>query len=249
MKNEKQSRQVQEAIDFLNDHPGVGWEGCFFSMNFTWWMVDVCKNGEYKDFYCKDPKKVEVIVYKDDPRFDELFEKFKDDDDLYDECDNVYVPYKEIYGYDWEYDHTYYRGEYCFLKYVPDEDFIKFMMTDRKIDRKKAEYLVKMRTLGYARYQGGDIKATSWERLIIKTAEDVKKKYGDFCISDFYTEEEKKSHEGRMPFLFETEEDSHCCKMVENPEYIRVSAADVNLRWIEWFKATNYYKKHWEYYL
>ena len=254
MKNYKLSRQVQDALDFLNNHPGVCHDSCFVNSNLTFWMVDVCKNNEYKDYFHNDKNPVEVYLprdgryKKDRENFKKFVEKYKDEDETVEECSQIYVPYKEIYGYDWEYDRTYYKGEYCFYKYYRDEQYIDYLKTTRKIDDSEAVKLASWLHTSYSGYQGGDVKADTYEEMIIKIAEDVKRKYGDFSCEDFLTEEEKENHENiDWMFKFEPCEDREgCSEMLRNPDYIRIEQYQYNQRWVEWFKTTDYYKKHWD---
>ena len=253
MKNYELSIKVQRAIDFLNNHPGVGATGDFLRDNFIWFMVDVCKNGEFKDNRQK-PEDVTVRLYKRNvyrdkekgeilsAKFNDFFNEYKDEDD----DDEIDVPYREVYGYEWEYDHTYYVGEYCFLKFHPDEDYIKYLKEFKNVKDEQIHIFIDNEVRFYNRYQGGYIRAESFEDLIIKVAEDVKEKYGDFDYNSFVKDEEK-NPPGAWPFHFEPLNDgSGCSRMIKNEDYITVRESTKNLRWYEWFKTTDYYKEHWE---
>ena len=259
MKNHKLSIEVQDAIRFLENHPGVCGSGGFLSQNFSWFMSDVCKNDCYKDTWLK-PEEVEVRIYKDHTvyrdkndqeffkgKFDKFYPKYKDEE--FEDETEIDVPYKEVYGYEWQYDHTKYVGEYCFLKYSPDEVYIEFLMDNGKAnDKEAAEFLSSVMGNSYSRYQGGRLEADSFEELIIKIAEDVKEKYGDFGYDSFIKEEEK-NPEGMWPFHFEDLNDgSGNSMMVKNEDYIRVEEFTKNLRWYEWYKTTDHYQENWEQY-
>ena len=97
----------------------------------------------------------------------------------------------------------------------------------------------------YQAYQGGYISADTFEELLIKTAEDVKEKYGDFNHESFLTDAEKKNHKEQMAFTF-TELDNGYHSFDNNPDYIEVRDSTINQRWIDWLKTTDYWKKHWD---
>lgn len=253
MKNYELSVKVQKAQDFLMRHPGVGFDGGFFSMNFNYWMVDVCKNDVYKDYFQK-PENVEVTLYKSneylsddyikryDGMFEKFFDKYKDEDD----DDEIYVPYKEVFGYEWKYDHTYYKGEYDFLKYNKNEDLIKYILSKGKADEKEAEKIASYYNMHYNSFQGGTVKADSYEEMIIKIADDVRENYGNYSYEDFLTQEEKDNHKNEWLMKFKDLNDgSGHSEMLTNPKYIRVEDYELNQRWFEWFTTTDYCKENW----
>lgn len=250
MKNQKLSKQVQESLDFLNNHPGVCYDGWFEKTNMVWWLVDRCKNGEHKDYFQK-PSNIEVSLYKDDKYFDKFWEKYKDeDDDINEDFISIYVPYSEIYGYDWKYKHSEYSGEYCFYKYSQDKDYIDYLKIAKNVDDKRAETIACYMNTCWNAHQGGTIYADSFEELIIKTAEDVKTKYGDFCCEDFLTAEEKQNHKDRWAMRFEPLTDrSGYSEMVINDKYISVEQKDYSLRWWDWFIKTEYCREKWKQYV
>ena len=246
MKNYELSVKVQDAIKFLDNHPAVCGNGNFLSENFIWFMVDVCKNGEYKDTFQK-PEDVEVRLRKhriyEREQFDKFYPTYKDEE--FDDEDEIDVPYKDAYGYEWKYDHTEYVGEYCYLVYEPDSEYINYLMDRKEVTKEKAEFLASYMSNSYQRFQGGRVTADSFEELIIKIAEDVKEKYGDFSYDSFIKEEEK-NPEGMWPFHFEDLNDgSGNSRMVKNEDYIRVEESTKNLRWYEWYKTTDHYKENW----
>ena len=249
MKNQKLSKQVQEARDFLSNHPGVCYDGWFEKTNMIWWLTDKCKNGHYKDYYQK-PENVEVRLYKDDKDFEKFWEKYKDeDDDIDEEFISIYVPYNEIYGYSWKYDHTEYVADYSFYKYNKDEQYIKYLKTSREVDDKTAEKTASYMNTCWNAFQGGYVYASSFEELIIKLAEDVRERFGDFCCEDLLTTEEKQNHEDQWLMKFKDLDDgSGCSEMITNDKYIRLEQKDYNLRWWEWFVKTEYCRKNWEQY-
>jgi len=246
MKNQKLSKQVQESMDFLNNHPGVCYDGSFTS-NMLWWMVDRCKHGQYKDHYQK-PKNVEVRLYKKDKDFNKFWEKYKDiDDNLSDDYVDIYVPYKEIYGEIWKYNKTEYNGEYCFYKYSRNENYIKYLKTSRKIDDKEAEEVATYMNNCWNGYQGGMVHADSFEKMIINIADDVKIKYGDFCNEDFLTSEEKQNHKDQWLIKFKKLDDgSGHSEMLTNDKYMKIGQPEYNRRWWKWFIETEFYKTHWK---
>lgn len=255
MKDYELSVKVQKAINFLNNHPAVGCTYDFIGDNFIWYLIDVCKNNQYRDIHEKDPKNITVKIYKNHKayckkedqeffkgKFEQFFDKYKiDDDDI-----DLDVPYREVYGCDWEYDHTEYIGEYSFFKFNPDKDLIDFYIDKKGIRPEDVLTMLSSESTSYERYQGGYIKANSFEELIIKTAADVKEKYGDFGYNSFIKDEEKNSKD-EEPFFFKPLNDgSGCSEMISNPNYIIVDEHTKNLRWWEWFKGTEEYEKYWK---
>ena len=192
------------------------------------------------------------------------------------------VPYKEVYGYDWKFEKYTYMGELCFFKFDKAALIKNICIKDgyrfgKGLDPVKAgyvtygkrdlpeEYFITIekefnydntsfteRYIGWNAYQGVDTRADSWEELIIKTAEKVKKNFGDFCQDDFYTKEEKSINASiDEPFRFERIETPESktqsySSFIKDDKYISLSSAQLNLRWWEDFRKTEYYKKNWD---
>jgi len=243
MENYKLSKRVQKSIIFLNDHPGVNTGSHTFMSNLNWWMMDVCKNGEVKEIWEK--KNPRITIYKEEKtEFRKYFDKYKDEDD----DTMITVPYKVIYGCDWEYAKTVYAGDYAFYKYSDDAEFVNFLKT-KKDGKVKVESLANR--LCFQAYQGGYVKSDSYENLIIKIAKDVKGKYGNFGYSDFLTNEEIENHKTERPFdMVECEKEDEkfgkCFRMLHNENYMDVTFVEKNRRWWDWFSKSEYYKKNWK---
>ena len=118
--------KIIEAVEFLNAHPALCTGRDYPVENINVYVCETCKNEVHKES-CEKAKDVEVTIYKTDDI--DLFNKFKakyyDRDSEEDwmskveviEFAKVEVPYKEVYGYEWEFDHYTYFGECCFYKF------------------------------------------------------------------------------------------------------------------------------------
>lgn len=220
MRNQNKSLALQDATEFLLSHPAlISDYGDFFQSNFNWFVYDLCLNNEPKEHYIKDPKKMEVRIYKEDKRFAQYFDKYKDEDDDED-TDLIYVPYKELYGCDWEYDRTEFWGEFSFFKYNTKE---------KVFDRLHGCHPC--------------IKADTFEDLVIETAKYVKKIYGNFSQNDFYTQQERENHKKEDIFKYIPTKEGNFL-LEPNKNYITVEDSTINLRWWNcFFKNTKEYEQ------
>ena len=141
-------KKYEKAVDFLNEHPALNvYNGSFFSQ-FTFWTNEICKNGEHKDSFLKDPNKVTVSFYRGSDGFEKYKDEYFDDEDgreeEYDFFDSVDVPYKVVYGYEWELDKYQYAGEFCIFRF--DEDSLeKHICVKETKDCKIGEEFSRMR--------------------------------------------------------------------------------------------------------
>jgi len=232
--NQETSNKVQEAMNFLTSHPALNCDhGDFFSANLTWWINDYCKNGQIKDQWEK-PDKMQIRVFQgdEDGFYEKYYGKYADEDnDPNDKYDDFYVPYMEIYGEHWKYDKTLYGADFSWFAYHPRSDAPPH-----------GRYQ-------YNAYQGKYLKANNWEELIIKIADEAKKVYGDYEDESFLTKKEKENHAKYSAFNHVPVEDDEngrkLYSLTNNENYIEVTHGQLNLRWLDWFKTTDYFKKNW----
>ena len=153
--------KVFEAANFIDDHPAFA--GCRRSgegsLCIGRWKV--CKNG----VSWEPGGNPRIYLYEGDARYDE-FEK--------DEDGEVCVGYREFYGYDWEYDHieTWIEGGNCFWKKI-DSLHHNWHSIEINGERWFDDY--------YHDYEL-DVSGESYGHALIKFADKVKDKYGDWSI-------------------------------------------------------------------
>ena len=234
--------QCEKDIDFLNYHPAMNMSsGDFFSSNFIWSMWQVCKNGAIKEHFIS-AKNVQVWLNKGDKGFEELIKTHRDaddtDEDVADPSYTLYVPYRDVYGCEWEFEKYEYSAEACIVKF----DKTKY---------KKDTPFYGQECFG--RYQGCRVTTDTFEDGIVQVAEYVRKNFGDFNYDSFLTDEEKENHKVERSFNMEIiPESTENIKggrnylMVDNPKYMDVQDAELNLRWWDWFRKTDYCKKNWD---
>ena len=183
MKNYKLAIQFQNACSFLEWHPGVSPYQNFFSTNAYIYTLNVCKNGISKlNHWTNDMIEVDG------------------------------KPYKEVYGYDWEYYQTLYYCDYGYFKYSPDDKYIKYLTDIRGIDPKNIDIFLAEHHGSYERYECDTVQSDSYENLIIKTANDVKEKFGNFEYGAFVS---------------------------ENESVLHIDNLTIHLRWLNWFKKNH----------
>jgi hypothetical protein len=230
-KFEKLQIQARDAIDFLSNHPAIPpifdlFQALRFSIN------PVCKRRYLED----TGYGIKVgITSKYAKRFKEEFaeelnqyteEELKTQRSLV----SIQVSYKELFGEEWKFDHIEYWGEMCF-----------FVFNGEDISGIKQE--------NWETYEAiRRIKPTrTFEEMIVNIAKEFKKIYGNFCEYDFLTKKEKLNHKKQLPLITVERINSANHKisnLVSNPKYIKVTDAEINLRWYKWFKTTEYYKKN-----
>lgn len=236
MKNENQSVDFLNAIEYLTNHPAfnsdIGWG---LDYPFTWYTLMLCKNGHAK-YVNEKIENLSIKVYKADG--EEIFKKFWDKrdnpelDDNIETDDEYYIKYYLYYGYNWEYYETKFFGELTFLKYKQSSDK----------EAKRIPYL------NWEAYHGVDADGDTFEEMVINLSNKAKEAFGNFKREDFYTPEEIKNHEDEEIFFFENYEDRNdLFKMIPNPKYNAVEDSTVNDRWWVWYKTTEHYKEHWDY--
>lgn len=222
--------KFEDAVEFLENHPALNSESyTFFSSNIAWHVSQQCKNKVEKEKFIS-AEKVHVIVCDGDKNFDFFKKKYGDKDDT----DHVYVPYRDIYGCEWEYKKHVYYGSYHLFKYNKEYHF------------KNCPELTYPKWNAFDRYDAGSQYAECFEEMIIEIADAVKEKFGDVKYDDFYTEAERENHKTHDPFWFK-DVGNGMSEMMDNKDYIRVTDAQLNIRWWdEWFKKTKLYKDKYD---
>ena len=272
--NNNLMKQYTDALYFLDNHPAVNtYNGSFLS--HLWYSCEpICKNQIIRDRWTKNVDTIEVDLYSDDKDFDKFVGKYGDEDDQADEFRKITVPYEEYYGYKWKLDKYSHCGEASIFKFNSDmlyqaicvkpferykvgniyygkEIYDKFQNNKHFVCIKKEIKDIYDERYYYQAYHAVDKVADNFEQLIIKISEQVKKDYGDFQYEDFYTEEEKEHNKNQQFCFFEPIDklDSKgrpYSRMVINDNYIRLTDAELNLRWWDWYRTTEHYKKHWD---
>ena len=214
------------ALEFLNNHPAMNCESySFFGWNLSWGINQTCKNNYHKMLF-ETAEKLHVIVTNKDEKFEYFLKKYGDEEDR----DYVYVPYREVYGCEWEYKKHQYNGRYSLFRY------------DAEMHRRYCPDSREGNHMCYTRYEGGSKYAETFEDLIIDIADEVKVDFGNFSYDSLLTDAEKENHSNCYSFVFKPVGDG-LSEMLPNNDYIFVSDGKLNTRWWNWFESTEKFKK------
>lgn len=229
-------RRAKEAKAFLDGHPALITDYTF-SPCYTWWISLCCKHGMDE---CVE--KMGVRIYwglKNGKKYEKEFKEQYGPKELSDPLTGPFCsitkPYEEIYGEPWKLHHAEYRFETSFFVY--NGDF-----------KKKPNDSAYMDPRSWGAYQGPEGWARTFEQMLCKMAEMVRKAFGDFCVHwDFHTKEERENNKGLSPFARSKFEPGQLtAPMRLNPKYIMVPTAAINRRWLAWYVKTEHCKKQWK---
>ena len=231
MKSKDQKKRIKalKALDFLRQHPALyrGELGDSLFEGAWFYMAKCCKRG--LDEHCSKS----MSIYRGEKGWKTLKHKFKkeykNDSETPKKLQSIYTTYRKFYKEPWVFDHVEYWYETTF-----------FACTCNPYNENACRNFNNWD--GFVGPMGG---ANTFEDAIIQCAKKVKKIYGDFNINrDFLTDEEKVNHIEQQMFK---NEDKSPLSFDRNPEYIYVSDAVINLRWLQWFMTTDYCKKQWDF--
>lgn len=225
---ENKKLEAIEAINFLKSHPAVSPE--IFSANICegidFWMNPVCKNG-YSDYV----KHSGVSVYIDSQwgeKYKDLLIKRWEEDGIVDpdmqRFSSVDIPYEEIFGEPWTFDHVEYWWEITFFVFAGNP----YDRTDLYEHKKWQRYA--------GCYKGKEGASETFEDMIINAAKCVKEEYGDFGNwQDFYTPEEIKNHKEERPFGDFKPIGNGMSEVIFNDRHVQIGRGLINLRWLKWY--------------
>jgi hypothetical protein len=218
---ERLQLKARNALYKIEEHPAItslhGIQQCI------WFSIQpVCKRG-----YSQESIRG-VSVYnkgKNAKRFKEQFDlEKKEDSKFYEQYPfllKIDVPYEELFGELWKFDHIEYWGELTLKVYNPKPTH------NNDYDR-------------WDNWAGPHSSGRTYEEMIINLWKALKKDYGDFGYNSFMTPEELKNNKENEIFFFKEVEDhpayGKCSEMVANPNFIRVLDAEKNIRWQKWMK-------------
>jgi hypothetical protein len=217
---------VIEALNFLQDHPALPTDTHSFGRVFDWYLTPVCKRGRPEGHY---------KIYAGDKEADEYKHLFDEDYEPseIDEFSYVEIPYEKKFGEKWKFDHVEYGYEITFFVY-------RGKSYDLKASMDAANWDACCGPRGYA---------DSMEGLILDAAEKVKKELGNFNNEHFIRDNEKANHEKHGPFLFEeiTANNRKSYKAYDDPDYMSISSAQLNRRWLlHHIKLNAYFRYYWK---
>jgi len=229
---EKLQIKASDAICFLEEHPAIGpmfdvFQALRFSIN------PVCKRSYLE---CAKSGVTIRLSSKHAKRFKKEFEKELKEytEEELKTCKplvSIKVPYKDLFGEEWKFDHIEYWADMVFYKFEGKKE--------EYMDQKKWTAIEAIRCIPASR---------TFEEMIVKVARQFKKIYGDFDCDDFLTKREKQNHKKEMAMLLvdkaTTPAGNKISHMISNPKYIKVTYGEINQRWFKWFKTTDYYKKN-----
>ncbi len=232
------AKQFNDSILFLNSHPALNRKPFeFFNDNFRWFTCDVdsyrnMKNvddngNEFIEYFRYEPGFYKFYKYRNKPISSKYDVPLNDNNKNAEEYDSIIVPYYVVYGKNWKYEKTTFDGIY---------NIVKFNGKMKNVNRRKND---KINVFEWFYFDGGNIDdKDTYEDLIIATAEEVKKKYGDVNFGTFYTKDEKTKEKDRINNL--------TLRILEGSsefQTIIYNHYSKNLKWWEWFMETDFYKK------
>ena len=142
---------------------------------------------------------------------------------------SIEVPYQEMFGEDWKFDHVEYWGELCFYQFDGKPTIKNWM------DYKK-----------WQRCSGVEASGRTFEEMVVSITKKFKKTFGNFTGDDFLTSKEKENHKKEHPFhRRKIKGRPQYTRLIRNKKYKQVNEAEINLRWLKWFLKTDYGKKNW----
>ena len=216
---ERLQLKCRDAYYFIDAHPAIN--VMMFGVQQSIWhsIQTVCKRA-----YSEDAIRG-VSVYntgKNAKRFKKQFElERKEDEDFYDKYPSlikIEVPYEELYGEPWKFDHIEYWGELTYHIYDTNS-------TAKEKDR-------------WLPWSGCSASGRTYEEMIINLAKALKKNCGNFGYDSFMTDKELKNNKEHLCFFLEPIEDTKAYKymteLIHNPKFITVTDAQKNIRWQEW---------------
>lgn len=213
--------KAKEAISFLQSHPALALEYGDSLSNGLWYMMSICcKHGHSEPVGAHG-----VRIYNDNPNWS-LYSDLLTEEEKNDPLNNsVDVPYERVYGELWAPDHIEFWYEITFFVFEGDPYAIKDLYDPKK----------------WGRYGGPEGGANSFEEMVIKAAEEVKKAYGDFnTYESFHTADEKENNE-KEDILTPIESEKPGLKsFIFNDNYLRTYPSLINTRWLEWYMGTEH---------
>ncbi len=228
------------ALNFLRSHPALNadvfgdslFEGAWFHME------KCCKRGNSE--YCKTAGVSIWRGRKGWEKYKDQFEKeYKDDAITSKSLQQIDIPYEQLYGEPWVFDHVeyWYETSFCVFTGNPYGDIKQHM-----------DYLK------WAKYAGPEGGANTFEDMLIDCAQKVKKAFGDFDdYNDFLLPEEIKNHKEISFFNnfkpIKSGKHKGCSRMIHNKNRLDIYNGLTNIRWLKWFVETDYCKKNWDYYM
>jgi len=220
--------RFNNSINKIGAHPAL--PDSLFPINgeISYSLQAVCKNGfsESVKHFGVDIWYNEVNYKKYKKEFDAEFKKYPDEDKQW---SRIHIPYIKYYGYHWQFSHVEYWGELPFYLFH-GSNFKKCY------DR-----------LNWQSYRGVSCSAPSYEELIIKISKLFLKTFINKIGDDYLTPKEKSNHEKESPFKSDRKaKDGKGFYLDRNKNYIRVTSAEINRRWLVEFVKTDYCKKHWK---
>jgi hypothetical protein len=224
--------QARDILWKLGQHPALP-EHLFSPLSLMHIdIMEICKNGHCRPFKgCitihYNPKNYKL--YKKE--FDEEFKDYTPEELKIEKgLTRVDIPYTQVYGYPWKFDHIEYWSELVWKAYR-GKDFVNGF-------KKDLDYRL------WDSYCGVESGGNTFEDMIVNTGRKFFKNFGKFTKEDFLTAEEKANHEKEWAMIT-YKKDERFSYMKSNPKYIRVTDAEINRRWIKWFAGTAYGEKHW----
>jgi len=224
--------KAYSSLMFLREHPSISPDITGDSLADGVWfmMAPCCKNGR------SESGKDYISINKGDPGWEKYKDKF---DEEYKDCpdeefQSVDVPYEEVYGEPWAYDHMEYWYEITFFVFDGNPY--------------ESDIMEQYNPKNYMRYGGPHGGALSFEDMAIKVADEVKEIYGDWnSYPDFYKQTELKCQDVEDYGMFEAQNglEVNIRKWKSNDNYVDVNQGLINLRWLKWFIETDYAKKEW----
>lgn len=220
-------RIFNEEIDSISGHPAA--PSIVFPATdlVSYSLQEVCKMGysetakEGISVACTPKNIAKYPQYRKE--FEAELAEYKKEDP-FKHLARIEIPYKDVFGEPWKFDHVEYWGEICFVLYR-DSDLSKY------INRLSWEICYCFGASG-----------RSYEEMMIRLIRGFKKKLGECRDSNFYTEREKKYEQVRRGM--DIKERIKRINRSRNTMPHR-NPAVINRRWMAEFLKTAYCQQTW----
>lgn len=221
---ERLQLKARDALNFMEDHPAINNSYSGGAQHSIWFGIEtVCKRG-----YSQEAIRGVSVYNKGEnaKRFKKQFEiERKEDEEFYNKYPSLMridVPYEELFGEPWKFDHVEYWGELTL-------HIFNFKSKEKKESDK------------WINWCGPHASGKTYEEMIINLAKELKKTCGNFGYDSFMTPDELKNNKEQECFFFkpvpDNDEYKGMSELVSNPKFIRVTEAEKNIRWQNWMDA------------
>jgi len=211
--------QFQESFNFVNDHPAFLSPYCSAIDHIM--VMKVCKNG-----YSLNNSPKTINIYKDHPRFLEFVNDTEEDSKRYGYNDDftenkndllsIEIDYEKFYGYKWR---------FAYIEVWIEGGATRFLSKDEHTGKERWESWHDIDL---------DCSGRTYEEAVIKYAQLVKDRYGDFSCwgeNDIVPKFVRDYNKGKEPFSFSDSKTKGFKNIDFNDDYLSIKDEEENEIW------------------